>query len=372
MLAEKYKPKSLKEFVNQTEVVKFFLNWMKSKKREKALLFFGPPGVGKTALVEAYANENNLDLIEMNASDFRSAEQIREVIGQSMKQAPLGKKGKIFLIDEVDGLVSREDYGGAAEIAKIIRESAYPVILTANTPWSSKLKSLRPFCTLLQFHKISVWDVKKRLQEICRQEKIQCSESVLLKLAQKSDGDLRSAINDLETISQGKKIIREEDLEVLSKREREVSIFDALKIIFKTKSTLAAKLAVSNVDKDPDEIFWWIENNIAREYENPEEIAKAFDALSKADLFRQRIRSRQDWRLLAYAIDLMTAGVAVAKREVYKKFTRYEYPSTFATLASTKEERSEEREKILELAKKLHCSTKTVRRDVLPFLKLWK
>jgi replication factor C large subunit len=159
-------------------------------------------------------------------------------------------------------------------------------------------------------------------------------------------------------------------LEILGYREKEVSIFDALKIIFKTQTALAAKLAISNVDKDPEEIFWWIENNIAREFEKPEEIAKAFDILSKADLFRQRVLSRQNWRLKAYMIDLMTAGIAKSKKEMYRKFTRYQYPSRLIVLGRTKVERKEEKERLLELSKQLHCSTRKIRKEFLPFLKI--
>jgi len=371
--AEKYKPKDLKEFVNQKDALEKFLSWIKKwKPGRKALLFYGIPGTGKTALIHAFAKEKKLEFIEMNASDFRSKLQIEDVLGQSMLQAPLFKKSKIFLLDEIDGLVGREDLGGSKAIIKIIKESRFPVVLTANNPWSSRLRSLRNYCVLVKFKKITAWDVEKRLKKICEKEKIKTDREVLRQLAKKAGGDLRSAINDLETISQGKKEIEIKDLEVLGHREREVTIFDTLKIIFKTKNALAAKLSINNVDKDPDEIFWWIENNIAREYERPEEITKAFDALSKADIFKQRIRKRQNWRLKGYMIDLMTAGVALSKKEMYRKFTRYQYPSNIIVLGRTKVERREEKERLIELSKQLHCSTKKIRKEFLPFFKFFK
>lgn len=366
MWTAKYRPKSLREFVNQKEALEAFLEWIKKWKQGKGLLFHGPPGTGKTCLVEAYAKENNLEFIEMNASDFRSKKQIEDIIGQAMKQSPLLKKSKIFLLDEIDSLVAREDVGGTSAIVKIIKESRFPVILTANNPYDPKLQVLRQYCQLVQFKKIPVFDVEKRLRQICENEKINYDKEILRELAKHSEGDLRSAINDLEIICQGKNKITVDDIEVLGYRERETSIFDALKMIFKTKTALAAKLSINNVDKDPEEIFWWIENNIANEYEKPEEIAKAFDALSKADLFGQRIRSRQYWRFREYMIDLMTAGVATAKKEMYRKFIRYEYPSNLIVLGRSKMERKEEKEMLLRLSEKLHCSTRKVR-EFLPF-----
>jgi len=371
LLTVKYKPKKLKEFVNQKDAVDIFLKWIKKwKPGSKALLFHGMPGIGKTALIHAWSSENDFDFIEMNASDFRSAQQIQEVLGQSMKQISLFKKGKIFLIDECDGLAGREDLGGVGAIIKIIKESKFPIVLTANNPWDQRLRSLRAYCTLVQFKKITVWDIEKRLQQICEKEKIKIDRGVLHQLAKESKGDLRSAIHDLETISQGKKEVTAEDLKVLSYRERETNIFEVMKNIFKTQSALSAKLAINNSDKYPDEIFWWIENNIFNEYDDPEEIAKAYDALSKADIFRKRINSRQNWGFMAYMIDMMTGGVAVSKKRVYNKFTRYQYPQNIILLGRTKTVRRSQKEVYSKISPMLHCSTKKFREDFLPWIKI--
>jgi replication factor C large subunit len=368
---EKYKPSNLAEFVDQKEALEKFLDWIKKwKPGSKALLFYGPPGTGKTALLYAFSKEKNLQLIEMNASDWRSASQIQEVFGQSMKQASLFSKGKIFLIDEIEGLAGREDLGGVGAIIKIIKESRFPVVLTANNPYEPKLRTLREYCELVEFKKISVFDIERRLKKICEKEKIKYDEEVLRQIAKRAEGDLRAAINDLEILTTGKGEISSEDLESLGYREREKNIFDALKIIFKTKSALAAKLSIAEVDKDPEEIFWWIENNITREFEKPEEIAKAFDLLSKADLFRRRVTLRQDWAFKSYMIDLMTVGIALAKKDMYHKFTRYQYPSNIMLLGSTKLGRKEEKEFLTKLSKELHCSTSKIRKEFLPFLKI--
>ena len=368
---EKYSPKKVSEVVGQKKAVEQFLNWLRKwKPGSKAALLYGPPGTGKTCLVYALAKEKNYELIEMNASDFRTAQQIREVIGRSARQESLFRKKKIFIIDEIDGL-AREDRGGTAEIIRIIKESLFPIVLTANDPYNPRLRSLRNYCQLIRFGKVFYWDMIKRLQYICEKEGIKCEKEVLKLLAKRSEGDLRSAINDLECLAKGKKEVKVKDLEALGLRERETNIFDALKMIFKSKSALAAKLSIQSVDKDPDEIFWWIEQNIINEYEKPEEIAKAFDALSKADLFRQRIKSRQNWKFQKYMIDLMTAGVALAKKKMYRKFSKYQYPGKIRFLADTKMERREEKEKLLELAKNLHCSTKKVKEEFLPFMKVF-
>jgi len=367
---EKYAPQKTLEVVGQKGAVEKFLTWFKAwKPGKKAALFHGPAGVGKTCLVEALGKERNLEIIELNASDYRTASQIKEVIGQSMKQMSLFKKGKVFLIDEIDGIAGREDRGGTRELIKIIKESQYPIVLTANNPYNPKLRSLRSYCFLIPFTKVYYWALVNRLNLICQQEGLECEKEVLRQIAKRSSGDLRSAINDLESLARENKQIKLTDLEKLGEREKETNIFDALKMIFKTKTALAAKLSIQNVDKDADEIFWWIEQNIINEYEKPEEIVKAFDMLSRADLFRQRIKIRQNWKFKKYMIDLMTGGVAVSKKEMYRKFSRYQYPDKIKFLGRTKIMRKEEKERLSELSKRLHCSTKKIREEFLPFFK---
>jgi len=365
----KYRPKSLKEFVNQKEAIERFLNWYKSwKNTKKAALLYGPPGTGKSCFVEAFARDNNLELIQLNASDKRDANSIKTIIGNSSKNLSIWKKGKIFLIDEVDGISAFQDKGGVKALIEVIQESKFPIVLTANDPFDPKLRELRENCEMIEFKRLSVLDVERKLIEILEKEGIKYDRAVVREIASRNNGDLRGAINDLEIIARNKKEIKKEDLAILGFRDREIQIFDALKILFKTKYPMTAKMSVANLDMDPDEIFYWIEENIANEYEDINEIAKAYNALSLADLFRKRIMSRQNWRYLVYMNDLMTIGVALAKKEMYRKFTRYRPPTILRLLAQTKSLREEEKMKLKKLSEKLHCSTKKVKTEYLPYL----
>ena len=370
MLTEKYRPSTLKEYLGNESSMESFTNWIKSWKPGKAVIFHGPPGVGKTSLVYAFAKENNLDLIETNASDLRSSKELKDTISNSVSQKSLMKKGKIFLFDEIDGLSGYGDRGGVKEMMNIIDNTMYPVVLIANDPYNKKLMSLRKKVTMIPFKKLTVWDLMKRLQAIADAEGVSVNRDHLRSIAKKSEGDLRSAINDLDTISRGKEVLSDVAVMQTGLREREVTIFDAMKDLFKTQSARMAKDSIGSVNKNPDEIFWWIENNVINEYEDPEEIAKAFDALSRADIFKRRIMSRQNWKLLAYMISLMTGGVAVAKKAPYKKFTRYQYPSNIMIMARTKFERASSKAAIDNMKKELHCSSRKIKWEFLPFLKI--
>ena len=372
MWTEKYKPKRIEEIVGQDEAIRRVSRWFESwKPGDKALLIHGPVGVGKTAVIQALATQKDIDFIEMNASDYRSAKRIREHIGRSVAQQSLFKRGKVFMIDEVDALSGNADRGGVSEMVKIIEGTRYPIILTANKPWESKLSSLRKCCTLVEMEKLTISDIEKRLKRIAAREGIRIERDALRDLAKMSDGDLRAAITDLQSLNRGdKRRITQDDVATLSSRERESTVYEALQKIFKADTVLDARRALDSVDKFPDDMMWWIEANITREFKNPEEIADAFDRLSAADMFRGRIRRTKRWRFLVYMIDLMTGGVATARRKKYFTRVQYQYPTLIATLGRTKRMRAEQDQQLSGLSEQLHCSKRKVRTEYLPYLRL--
>ncbi|MEM1804725.1 MAG: hypothetical protein QXI77_01875, partial [Nanopusillaceae archaeon] len=73
-------------------------------------------------------------------------------------------------------------------------------------------------------------------------------------------------------------------------------------------------------------------------------------------------------RYLVYMNDLMTIGVALSKKEMYRKFTKYRPPSILKLLAQTKQIREQEKIKLKEFTEKLHCSTKKIKTEFMPYL----
>jgi replication factor C large subunit len=368
---EKYAPKNSKEIVAQELAIRRIKEFIKNyeMQRDKALLLFGLTGTGKTSSLHAIANEMNLELIELNASDKRNSSQIREIIGSASKQMSLFGKKKLILIDEIDGIAGLEDRGGIGEIIKIIKESSVPIVLTANNPWDPKLRALRSYVSMIEFKKIGLRDIVKFLSMICEKEGINVDKNVLIEIANMSRGDLRSAINDLQIISFGKKKVSIKDLEILSYREREKSIFEAIGMIFKTRDAKIALRAFDNVDKEIDELILWVAENITREYEKPLEIARAYDYISRADVFLGRMNRFQYYRFLIYANTLITAGVAISKKDVYRKFTSYKSPSKISSMFRSKEMRSSKKKILIEIAKHTHVSTKVAASAFLPYIK---
>ncbi len=369
----KYAPKTLKEVVGQDQGIKKLLSYVLNfdKYRGKAALIYGPPGVGKTCSVYALANDYNYEIVELNASDFRSKSEIKEVIGNAINQSSLFFKKKLILIDEVDGISGMEDYGGLSEILNIIDKSRFPIVITANDPFDSKFSSLRNRSILIEYKHLNYLSVLKRLRQICEKEKIDYDEDALRSIARMSSGDLRSAINDLMLVSLGTKKVTKESLSILAQRDRIESIFQALVKIFKTNELNIAIHAFDDVDEDPENLIFWVEENMLKEYNKIEEIEKAFYYLSKGDIFRNRIRRWQYWRFLVYYLQMITGGVALSKKEKYRKFVAYSRPRRILQMWILSNRYKMRNEAARKIAKRLHTSYNNVLKTLIPYLKFY-
>jgi len=322
---KKYEPQTEKDLVGQDKQLsnlKTFIKYYKNNKKKTCILF-GPSGCGKTSSVYALANDLKYEVVEVNASDFRNKDQINSRIGSAIKQRSLFSKNKIILIDEIDGLSGTKDRGAVSEIIKVIKNSSFPIILTAMNPFEQKLSSLRSKSDLIEYSSLSYNHICQRLNHIATKESIKTTENDLKILARRAGGDLRSALNDLQTLTTKDKSLKKDDINELYQRNKLESVPSALVKVFKTTDPLIAKTAFENVDEDLDKLILWIDENLPKEYTNPEDLARAYEKLSRADVFRGRIRRWQHWRFLSYIYELITAGIATAKDEKYKSFVKY-------------------------------------------------
>ena len=200
---KKYSPEKLDSVVAQDSQMSVLKNYIENYKnqKKKAMVLYGPSGCGKTCSAYALADELGLDVIELNASDLRNKDQINSVVGAASKQMSLFGKGKLILIDELDGIAGRKDYGGIPALVKIILESYFPIIITATNPYDNKFSSIRNKSELLQFKSLEAEDIFILLKRISDLEKIKYDETALKKIARRTGGDARAAINDLEIVS---------------------------------------------------------------------------------------------------------------------------------------------------------------------------
>ena len=372
---EKYRPKKIEDIVGNEEAKATFVEWLKSKRRsKKAVLLYGPPGVGKTALANAAAKEFGFTIIEMNASDTRSEKAINEVAKPATSYVALDNfsgqtqsKGNILFLDEVDGIAGNEDRGGVGAIIKIVEGARTPVIMAANDPDVEKLRPLKKVCLLVRFQQIRIPIVIALLQKICLLEHVKAEFEALERIAQNSRGDVRSAINDLQSLSEGTHSLTLQDTVLLSSRNKDIGMDETLRGYFTAKSIAEVSSLLSYSNVDYDDFLLSVSDNLPRRYTNPAELAAAYDFVSKADVFRGRIGT-EHWFLLKYFFNCLSKAAAV-NPESYKPFEFISPPIRIITLFWTKGKRTMLDGICGKIGAQCHVSHATAKRDFVPFVK---
>ena len=393
---EKYRPKTLDEVVGNERALNALRQWANSwktgKPKKRAVILAGKPGIGKTSSALALANEYGWTPIELNTSDARNAVKIKKVATSGAVNETFTDDGrfissqtggrKLIILDEADNLYEKttgsnqgsedlSDRGGKKAIIDTIKITNQPIILIVNDYYKlirGAGEVLKNICQLIRFYEPYPASIIRFLKRICASEGIFADQKVLQNIADRCKGDIRSAVNDLQSISLDKKQVDTTALGALGYRDREKDIFAVLREIFKTSNIQSIRESVSRLDLEPGLLLLWITENLPREYLDLEDMYKAYEYVSKADVFLGRTYRRQHFGLWAYACDYMNGGVAVAKTHSYPNDS-YSFPTW---LRERKMDRTGENVKeslFSKISKITHSSNKKTKEMIYPFFK---
>ncbi|KAA1103243.1 hypothetical protein PGT21_010911 [Puccinia graminis f. sp. tritici] len=209
---------------------------------EKVLLLAGKPGLGKTTMAEVLATQAGYQVIEINASDDRSSRTVTDQIKSALESRTLDAGAKFggglslksnrptcVIIDEIDGAAAGGGGGGGAggseagfvkALVKLVTEGSSnapkfnskgksldqrpllrPIICICNDLYAPVLRPLRPISRIIRFNNPTPLTIVKRLQTICKSEKLLADLNNLNYLVKLASGDLRSCLNTLQFIS---------------------------------------------------------------------------------------------------------------------------------------------------------------------------
>lgn len=362
--AEKYRPKILEKVVGNSSAIdklkKWAQKWDQGVPEYKAVLLYGPAGVGKTSTAYALANDMNWEVIELNASDQRTADIIGKVAGSASQMKTLDgiDSRRLIILDEADNLHGTSDRGGAKAIGHIVKSTKQPIILIANDAYGIA-SSIKTYVLEIKFNSLQTRSLISTLKGIANQEGINLENNALDNIATNADGDMRSAINDLQAVSLGKKEIRQQDI-VVGQRDNKDSIFKVLEKIFKGNNAREALEATYGLDESPENLIHWIDENIPTQYSDKnlekinDAIYNAYEYVARADIFLGRVKKRQNYLMWRYAGFLMTYGTVVSKSQSKNTFIKFNPPSLWRRMGQLKNKRSMKNNVAAKIA--YHCN----------------
>jgi replication factor C large subunit len=366
--AEKYRPARLEDIVGNTTALRQIAEWARNwTKKSKPLLIYGKPGIGKTSSAYALAHDMGWDVVELNASDQRTAAVIEHIAGVGSITASLtGSSRKLIVLDEADNLQGTADRGGAKAIIECIRNARQPMILIANDLYGLS-PELRFRCEPVQFKAIPARSIGPRLKYLCAAEKITCSDSAIRSISESAGGDIRSAVNMLYASAIGRD--RLEDLQVhTSQKDERVSIFGLITAIFhKTTDEDLMRLSY-DVDDTPETIEQWVEGNVHL-LPTPSAVTEGYRHLARADEYLGYTYRRQYYTLWRYAMAVMLLGVADAS-DGKGIHTRIMPPERWQKMSTAKKQKAIRIITLNKIAGTMHIPQNTLREEYLDILSL--
>ena len=328
LLVDKYKPKKINDIFGNKLQIKRVKKWISDFENKKegtkpAILFAGPPGIGKTTLATLLLQEYNYDLIEYNASDIRNQKLVKEnlksIMGKISISSLMGGNKKLGIImDEVDGM-SSGDKGGISELISFINPNKgkrkknriptnfnNPIICICNNDSEKKMRDLKKECEFVKFLLPSVTELYDYAKYILKKEKIKIDEDEIIKIVNFSQKDIRKMISLIEQISLSENVNIEKVLESLDKKHQDNYLNDSVFNILNNYTGVEEITRTFNSDKNliglniNENIF-----DIMKNYKNDEKskfkiLKNILYFMSHSDYYDKEIFSNCNYTLQEY------------------------------------------------------------------------
>ncbi|XP_053850035.1 replication factor C subunit 5 isoform X1 [Vidua macroura] len=212
---EKYRPQALSELVSHRDILSTVQRFI-SEDRLPHLLLYGPPGTGKTSTILACARQLYRErefgsmVLELNASDDRGIDIVRGPILSFASTRTIFKKGfKLVILDEADAMTQDAQNALRRVIEKFTENTRFCLICNY---LSKIIPALQSRCTRFRFGPLTPELMVPRLQHVIQEEGVDVSEDGMKALVTLSSGDMRRALNILQSTSMAFGKVTEENV----------------------------------------------------------------------------------------------------------------------------------------------------------------
>jgi replication factor C subunit 3/5 len=200
---EKYRPQTLDGIISHNHIIGVLKKFISNNKLPH-MLFYGPPGTGKTSVItscakELYGEDYNMMVVEINASEERGIEIVRNRITRFASLKSFCKNNNLFkliILDEADAMT----LDAQASLRKVIEKYTYNVRFCLVCNYIKKINSaIQSRCVCIRFAPINDGDIKNKLTTIISNENINIDDSGVNKIIKRSKGDMRKILNILQS-----------------------------------------------------------------------------------------------------------------------------------------------------------------------------
>ncbi|XP_074443932.1 replication factor C subunit 1 isoform X2 [Larus michahellis] len=413
---DKYKPVSLKAIIGQqgeqscaNKLLRWLRNWNKSTSEDgqaktnktggkddgtgfKAALLSGPPGVGKTTTASLVCKELGYSYVELNASDTRSKNSLKEVVAESLNNTSIkdfcsgtssSVSGKhVLIMDEVDGMAGNEDRGGIQELIGLIRHTKIPIICMCNDRNHPKIRSLVHYCFDLRFQRPRLEQIKGAMMSIAFKEGLKIPPPAMQEIILAANQDIRQVLHNLNMwCAKDKSLTYDEAKTDAGRAKKDIKLgpFDVVRKVFATGEEASR---MSLIDKS--DLFFhdyslaplFVQENYvhvkpAAAGGNLKKhlvlLSRAADSICDGDIVDKQIRSKQNWNLLPTQAIYASVLPGELMRGYMSQFPVF--PSWLGKFSSTGKHDRIIQELAMHMSLRTQACKRTVNMEYLPYLR---
>jgi len=261
------------------------------------------------------------------------------------------------------------DRGGLGAIARLVRTTRQPLLLTVNDehPLTRYSPVFRSSVLRVRFYPVRDPEIRAHLERVARAERIALANGALDAVVRRARGDLRAALNDLEAIAPLPPGPLQ--LSVLGARDLAADFAALTEEVLTTPRFYRNVEIQDRLDAPPDDLLPWVEENLPHFAPDAGHRAAGYEVLAVAEQFLARARRARVWSLWSYASELMTGGVALSLRERATTVGGGAvFPQFLGEMGRSRGSRALRDGLVVKMSLRFHLSHAKCRESLLPFL----